>query len=152
VQTHPNHFLVAMANGTVTWTVNADHVRRWVMAYDHQRHRLMIDAKTTRDARHDGIQARVEQLAMRHHARLITWSHTVSRQLLNHVMQRGHTSLVYDDTERGYVRSFPWDALRLHVQEKAERLGVAFTATRDQRQDGHCAPNIPVLSEEMKTG
>lgn len=132
VWTAADHFLVARGPDTATWTVNADHVRRWVMAYDRQRQRLEQDvaADRHRRPREHGMRDRLNELAIRHHSRLTTWAHTVSRQLIDHVVHRRFDSIVYDDAERRYVRSFPWDALRQRIQEKAEEAGVTFSYTR----------------------
>ena len=132
VQTDPDHFLVALADGTATWTVNADHVRRWVVAYDRQRERLAIDSRADRHARqgHRGIYQRLEQLSIRHRARMTTWAHTVSRQLIDYVVHHRYEGIAYDDTERRYVHSFPWDSLRQHIQQKADRAGVIFNDAR----------------------
>jgi hypothetical protein len=132
VWTAADHFLVARGPDTTTWTVNADHVRRWVMAYDRQRQRLEQDvaADRHRRPREHGMRERLEELSTRHRARLTTWAHTVSRQLIDHVVHRRFDRIVYDDTERRYVRSFPWDALRQRIQEKAEEAGVTFSYTR----------------------
>ena len=134
VQTDPDHFLVAIAGGTTMWTVNADHVRRWVMAHDRQRARLAIDSRADRRSRygHSGIHERLEQLSMRHRARLTTWTHTVSRQLIDYVVHHRYKGISYDDTERRYLHSFPWESLRQHIQQKAERAGVTFSEARHE--------------------
>jgi hypothetical protein len=132
VHTDPAHFLVAVDSDQSPWTVNADHVRRWVMAYDRQRQRLIIDFEAHRHAKQmqHGIRERLEQLADRHRHRMTTWAHAVSRQLIDHAVRRRCAAIVYDDTERQYVRSFPWDWLRQRVQEKAEAAGLSFSDSR----------------------
>jgi hypothetical protein len=61
---------------------------------------------------------------------MTTWAHAVSRQLIDHAVRRRCAAIVYDDTERQYVRSFPWDWLRQRVQEKAEAAGLSFSDSR----------------------
>jgi hypothetical protein len=133
VQTDPAHFVVAVGPDKSTWTVNADHVRRWVMAYDRQRERLMTDVAAHGRNKHPspGIGERLHQLATRHRLRMSTWAHTVSRQVVDHAVRRRCAGILYDDTERRYVRSFPWDVLRQHMQEKAEQAGMNFSRTRN---------------------
>jgi hypothetical protein len=144
VRTAPDHFLIAGEPGAATWTVNADHVRRWVVAYDRQRQRLEQDVAADRHGRQlaRGIRERLEQLSIRHRSRLATWAHTVSRQLIEHVILARFDGIVYDDTERRYVQSFPWDALRQRIQEKAEQAGVSFGYTR-------AAADVPVAPVDV---
>ena len=127
VRTSDEHFLVAGADDCA-WVLNADHVRRWVVAFDRQRRRLVQDLKAERRTRDqkEGMLGRLSQLAMRQRHRIDTWTHEASRQVVNYAIQKRCAGISYDDAVQGYVRSFPWEALRQQIRDKAERAGLRF--------------------------
>lgn len=127
VRTDADHFLVA-GSGRQQWTLNADQVRRWRMAYDRQRQRLVQDLKTgwhARDRR-AGMLGRVAALAERQRRRIDAWTHLSSRQVVDHAVRRRVAAIYYDDQVQTFVRSYPWHDLRQHIQQKAERAGLTF--------------------------
>lgn len=127
VRTSDQHFLVAGADD-YAWVLNADHVRRWVVAFDRQRQRLVQDLKAERRSRDQkqGILGRLSQLASRQRHRIETWTHEASRQVVNYAIQKRCAGISYDDAVQSYVRSFPWEALRQPIRDKAERAGLSF--------------------------
>jgi hypothetical protein len=55
-----------------------------------------------------------------------SWTHEASRHVVALALRRRVSTIVYDDSIRSFVRSYPWQELRLQIQLKADSAGLAF--------------------------
>lgn len=139
VRTDPNAFWVAEQEGHPPWIVNADHVRRWQAEHRTFLQRFAEDMKREKRwpkrkrLRMNGARAR---RCDKNRSRLETWSHQVTASLARLAAARRVGEVIYDDSPRGFLESFPWHELKVKLAYKLEGLGIRFSGCLDERKDG----------------
>lgn len=108
---------------------NADHIRRGIERHDAQMQRLREDMKAEKRLRRDrkGLRERMKLLADNQQARLDSFCHEVSAQVVGLCQRRRCERLIYLDVQHDYMPHFPWFKLATMVEQKAKRAGIEFT-------------------------
>ena len=128
LSTGKDFFWKMQLDGGEPWILNADHVRRWVLAYSQRLNRLSQDRKfgprrSERDRRplkeHGAIEAHKQN------ARLDTWCHTAAKLITDWCVRKQVTRVQYDDAEKTY-KDFPWHRLKTLLKEKLNVAGIDF--------------------------
>jgi len=108
---------------------NADHVRRWVAEHRSRLQRASDDLKREKRwpkaVREAQVAAR-EPWVEKFHRRMDSLTHEASAMIARIADGRKVATVIYDDSERRYVDSFPWHALKTKMQYKLEGLGIEF--------------------------
>lgn len=143
-------FLVAADSGAI-WRLNGDHLLRWVLASDGQQQRLREDLKAERrfpKQMRKGIVDRMGQLGEKRKRRLDSWMHEASMQLVNWVKRRKATTLVWDDSYRSMLPSFPWFIFAARLEDKCNLAGLEFVRASEGAalEAESLAPSAPVAT------
>ena len=152
VRTAADAFLVAQfanpanaADGTTvgndtSWTLHGDQVRRWIMQAARRRERLQQDLLRLQPAARgrftDGLADGERLRAARLHRRLHDWTHQSTAQLIAWARQQHVRTIVWDDTERGYLPAFPWRQFVTTLSDKAALAGIRVAATEISAASG----------------
>ena len=112
-----------------SWTLHVDHMRRRIAAYRNQLQRLADDTKA--ELRMPSWQKRqmldrINVLKERQHHRLSTFCHTAARMLADYAARCEIAELIYFDDNRKYFKEFPWQRLRLLLEDKLDEHGILF--------------------------
>jgi hypothetical protein len=120
------HF--ANAANAACWTLHGDHVRRWIANAARRRERLHQDLARMqphgRGRFTDGIADAQHQHTARLHRRLHDWTHQATAALVAWARHHRVTMMVWDDTDRGYLPSFPWARFVTTLTDKAAMAGI----------------------------
>ncbi len=113
--------------GDRVWRYHADQVRRWVVDHRKRLQRLAEDQKaeargTARDRR--AVNEARQRAVSKQHRRLDALLHQATAAFAAWADRQGVAVVLYDDTVRGYVESFPWYSLRERLQRKLDELGI----------------------------
>jgi hypothetical protein len=151
VRTSSDAFVTAhIAGQEHVWTLNADHVRRWIAeaARRHQRLRedRAHDCRLPVSDRTDLAltEKRVSEQLQR---RLHTWTHQATAQLVARAEQRRVAAIVWDDTDGGYVPSYPWHQFVATLTDKAGAVGINVAQRPARTRVMPAAPDAPARDE-----
>jgi hypothetical protein len=128
VRTSKDAFLVAEIDGRDPWTLNADHVLRWITAHRRRLDRLSEDTKREKrwpQSARANIADYRERFVAAHHRRLDTWTHQASAMLVAYAQRQKVARLRYDDSER-ITSEFPWHQLAEKIRYKCDGAGITF--------------------------
>lgn len=133
VRTARDAFLQAQVAGHPrVWTLNADHVRRWIAEAGRRQQRLREDV--THDCRRQPAGAEIARVQRRVadqlHRRLDTWTHQAAAQLVARAQHCRASAIEWDDADRGYVPAYPWHQFVATLTHKAEALGIHVKTRR----------------------
>lgn len=129
VRTDPNAFWVVEMEGRQPWILNADHVRRWQMA--HKTYLQRISEDTKREKRWprkvmDNINKARDLRCEKNNNRLDSWAHEATAMLAAYATRNGVGEVIYDDSNKDYLPSFPWHTLKTKLKYKLEAAGLAL--------------------------
>lgn len=136
VTTVASDLLVARIAGRgVIAAVHGDQIRRAICGYTVRRERLTADLAVVRrmpQREREGMRARLQRMGERQHRALRTWCQQSASQIVRavHLAQAG--TIVYADEERGFCDPFPWQQLRLAVQQATEGAGMTWVYASGQ--------------------
>jgi len=142
VNTTADALLVAVTpEGDRIWTYNADHAKRMVAAHARhmqQLHRLADDTKAERrKPRYEGLPYRemVAARSRKDNDRMTTLCHEVSAGLAAFAARQRVSQVLYNDTVRSFVYSFPWAKLRTMLQQKLRAKGIELIVSAPAAAD-----------------
>lgn len=128
VRTDPESFLVAVdqSDNVDPWVINADHVRRWVVAHRRRLDRFSDDQKhETRPAkRRRKMNDAREVFVKKHRDRLDSFCHQASMWLAKYAARRRVSLVEMDTTDRSWVVEFPWFEFLEQVRWKLSERGI----------------------------
>lgn len=128
VSTVKDSLLVAVnAKDEQLWRYHGDHLRRWIAEHRRQLERWSDDQKYENRPVPSFAQRR-QRAAGKFGDRMASAAHEIAAQLAGYAARRKFKTVEYDDTERGYVESFPWFRLRALLAEKLDAGGIEFIA------------------------
>lgn len=132
--------LWATHNGERIWALHEDHLPRRIAAYQDRLHRLSDDRKAEQRPPHRSrasLQDQCEVSARRMKRALNSVVQRAAAALVGFARRRGCGRIALDDSERGYLPSFPWAALRRQIESKCKEFGVSFEcqATSDAQEE-----------------
>lgn len=156
VRTVPHAFVTAHVAGhdDDVWTLNADHVRRWIAEAARRRQRLQEDAAQLARVADDGrvgqgghggkggdsgrsraaIRAGADiverRLSDRVRRQVHNWTHEATAQLVACARRRRVTAIAWDDRVGGYMPSYPWHRFVTTLTDKAAAAGISVTTIR----------------------
>lgn len=129
--------LYVRTGGDALWTYHvdqgeprhlfADHVRRWIASYERRMGRLAEDTKAEKrptKRRGRGIAETRDAWGRKQRARLDSHTHEASAMLAGYAARQRVSTVVYDDTDHGYLPRYPWAALRIKLAYKLEGAGI----------------------------
>lgn len=64
----------------------------------------------------------------RRHGRVDAHTHELSAQVACFARRRRVAKVIYDDTDRSYIESYPWRQLKERIAAKCDAFGIAFEA------------------------
>jgi hypothetical protein len=127
------------------WVLNADEARSWLarMQNAHLDHaarirRMSQDLKVEKRtnvgqyAQHLG---KLEAMCEKHNRRVRTFLQQCAAGIVNYCRRRHIATLVYDDTCRDWMPSFPWARLRLELRIRCQAAGIEACGTLSQADD-----------------
>lgn len=125
--TTPEAFWVAELDGRQAWVLNSDHVRRvmdWKAIHTARLERLRQDAKA--EVRMTGRRERAWQrslgrVCLKMDRRMDSWLHESAAHLVSFAVRQRVGEVIYDDSCRDFIPSFPWYTLS---QRLADKLAV----------------------------
>ncbi|MGH9160179.1 MAG: hypothetical protein ACRD2X_09365, partial [Vicinamibacteraceae bacterium] len=128
VRTAPDAFLTAhlVGQGHV-WRLNADHIRRWIAETARRQQRLDVDR--AHDCQHRGSRCSTlvdeeRRLSAQLRRRLHAWTHQATAQLVGWAQRQRVATIAWDDTDRGFLPSYPWHQLVTTLADKAGAVGI----------------------------
>lgn len=62
----------------------------------------------------------------RRHGRVDAFTHELSAQVAGFARRKRVVKVIYDDTDRSYIESFPWHQLKERIATKCDAFGIAF--------------------------
>jgi len=110
------------------WIEHADHIKRIRDAIEHHTkrlHRLSDDAKAEQRPVPKFASRRIA-LVQKQHQRMKSWISEIVAHLVGYADRRKFAAIEYDDSDRRFVHSFPWDALRIGIEQKCDEVGIVF--------------------------
>lgn len=143
VRTAPDAFVTAHLVGQDhVWRLHADHLRRWIAETARRRQRLDVDR--AHDSRHLGSRRSTladaeRRLSAQLRRRLHTWTHQATRQLVTWAQRQRVATIAWDDTDRGFLPSYPWHQFATTLADKAGAAGIIVVSHR--RSDDQMVPD-----------
>jgi hypothetical protein len=131
IHTDADVFLRLECEGRQWAPINADHVRRWIVAHKRFLQRISEDTKFEKrwPARmRENIDDARERRCLKHHNRLATWIDQVTAMLVGFCVRNGAGQVIYDDDATDYMPSFPWHQLKTKLGYKLEAAGITLLA------------------------
>lgn len=138
------HFAVLRTDKESFWVVeslrpwkplNADHIRRWIVAHRNYLQRMADDSKHEKrwpaQMRENMNKAR-ELRCEKQHNRLDTWMHQVTAMFVAFCQRQGITEVMYDDECQDFMPSFPWHQLKTKLAYKLDAAGITLQAAADR--------------------
>lgn len=104
-----------------------DEVRRWVAEHRKRLQRLSDDRKfERRRPRKERLRYNeaAEPFIRKHHRRLDTLTHQVSREVVGHARRRHVRAIMLDLKDRGWIESMRWHELKTRIEYKADEFGI----------------------------
>jgi hypothetical protein len=136
VRTDKDRLLVAVDDkGERIWSLNFDHVRRWIAEYRDRLERLRQDRKPEQRP-HPSFEARQTDDTGKERRRMDSAVKEAAAQVCHFALRRKVSAIRYDDSEHGFALSFPWFALRQRIETKCEDLGLVFEANGPTTEEG----------------
>jgi hypothetical protein len=142
IRTAPDALLVVEVEGRPPWVLYCDHLKRVVGQYETWLERSRVDLKHEKRwpaAKRRRWVRRREPAVARHRGRIDSENKQAARAAANYVLRQGCSAAVYNDSERSYLPSWPWAALRERIRCILAEGGVSFqtvTASHDSAEEG----------------
>ncbi len=112
-------------DGSKTWKLNADHVRRWELQHRQRNTRLREDRQALPPL---GRSRRSGQASTnKHKRRVTTFCHVAAAELARFADKHRISEVIYDDSVSTYLQDFPWHMARGFLQDKLDALGIKFS-------------------------
>jgi hypothetical protein len=127
--TCPTSLLLATIEGREDpWVLNADHARRWIAQETRAMQRLREDlkAESRRSPKREVMLSRMASRSAKHNRRIDTLCHEASANLINFARRQRATHIIYDDSSKEYLPSFPWAKLLNYLTYKADEAQISF--------------------------
>lgn len=136
LRTDPGALWVAEHDGRVVrpWVINADEAARWLARMrdahaDHaaRRRRMSEDLKLeirTHVGKRRQMLGCLDAMCDKHRRRLNTFVRQCAAGIVNYCVRQKVACLVYDDTNREWMPSFPWSSLRTELKSRLEANGI----------------------------
>lgn len=142
VRTADDAFVTAQVVGQDERLVlNGDHVRRWIAEAARRQQRLRderaFDGRPQDGAHghphghghgHAELAPIQRRLAEQLHRRLHTWTHQATARIVSCAQRRRVSEIAWDDTNRGYLPSYPWHRFVTMLNDKAGAVGIRVMA------------------------
>jgi len=129
VRTDPQSFWVAEGENIQPRLWNQDHMPRKIENHRVWLQRISEDLKyekrVPRPMRRHMLQ-KIDERCRKHNARLDTFCHEMTSQLVQFAVRQKVATLLYDDTVQEYMPRFPWFRLREKLRYKLEEVGMQF--------------------------
>lgn len=146
-RTAADAFLIAHGNERV-WRLNGDHVQRWIVGAQKQQQRLREDLKVEvrfPKRMREGIMEKMYRLSDVRKNRLDSWMHEASAQLVNWTKRQHSAELIWDDTYRSMMPSFPWYRFAQRLEYKCGAAGITFSRASEGALIGSREPLAKVV-------
>lgn len=137
VLTDKESFLVGLnARDERLWIIHGDRAREWSRRYYAGLQRWRDDQKY--EMRHPKRQQRKtaedqQKRTRKFRNRINTFVDESAAQIVNHAKRRRLAKIVYNDSETGYYRDFPWYRLRDAIQTRCHQAGIEFEHSTDDK-------------------
>jgi hypothetical protein len=129
VYARPDSLLVAVDDkGRRLWTLNGDHVRRWIAEHERTLWRLSQD-QNAEQRPIPSFAARRRALVLKQQNRMQTAIYQFAAQLAGFADRRKLARVILDDSDQSYAKKFPWFKLRKRISVKLDELGIMFEHT-----------------------
>lgn len=129
VRTDANALLVVEVPDRPPWVLHCDHLRRVVGQYKTWLERSRVDLKHEKRwpaSKRRRWVARRQPAIDRHRGRIDSELKQAARAAINYATRQGCSAVVYDDTERSFLPSWPWFVMRERVRCLCNEGGVSF--------------------------
>lgn len=134
VRTASESLIVAVNDKDETlWRYNGDHLKRWIAEHRDRLQRLSEDQKYE-NRPVPSFTSRRSGYADKFRNRMESACHEIAAQLANYAARRKFASVLYDDSERGFVPQFPYYQLSSMMQMKLDELGIDFALASAEMQ------------------
>lgn len=142
VRTAPDRFWIAEIDGReIPWNLNADRIRAKIVGHKERMQRLSED---TKHEKRWPVQAREaigqdrEETCLNQNRRVDEFVHQASAMLAAFADRQNVAQVIYDDSCKSYMPSFPWADLRLKLSYKLDSrsIGCQFANTEVPSKDG----------------
>jgi transposase len=125
VRTVRDAFLVASReHDKKPFTINADHVKRWLAERGRRQGRLRQDRKSGTARRN--IRKKQAEITEKFNCRIDSFIEETTAHVVQHARRRRVEKIQYDSTIRSYFSDFPWYKFALRLHQKAEQFGLIF--------------------------
>ena len=112
--------------GREPWRLHADHVRRWIAAHRRQLDRPSDDSKyEVRLGEPPRLGEYRQAQVAKHHRRVRSFMQQSCSALAKFAQRQGVNTVVYDETQGGYLPEFPWHELQVMLANKLREFGMA---------------------------
>ncbi len=128
VKTDSDSLLVALnEKDERLWIEHADHIRRIRGAILHHTRRLNRFSDDTKAEQRPVPRFASRRIAMvgKQHRRMRSWISEIAAHVVGYADRRRFAEIAYDDRDRRFVNSFPWDQLRQAIINAAEPKGIS---------------------------
>lgn len=127
VATCSDHFLVATIADRDPWILNADHIRRWIVAHKQYLDRIAEDTKhekrwPRRVRRH--INEKRAERCRKQNDRIKSWCHESTAQLVGFAKRQKIGKIVLDNSNQDYLLRFPWFEWREKLKYKCQLQSI----------------------------
>ena len=125
VATSQSHLLTAsMPRSPVPFVITGDEARKW----DEERFRRLQRLRQDRKAGAPRRRLREQFAAISHknRHRLQSLCHRVTRQMVDYAVRQGADEIIYDDTVKSFLKTFPWYQMKSMLKYKCQGAGLRF--------------------------
>jgi hypothetical protein len=145
VRTGDKSFLTATMAGRAPWTLNADHVSRWIA-----RHRRFID-RMNEDSKFEMRWPKRKRRQMTdhrgkvvelHRRRMDSFCHQSAAMLAGYAARNEISEVRYDPKDKSYFPQFPWFKLRQLLAIKLDERGIQFVVVGEDAADNDAEVNL----------
>lgn len=130
VKTGRDPFLSLLVPGNnQLWVLHAGQVHNWIVEHGQFLQDFADDLKFEKrwpGQKRKRLNRYRERRCEKHARRMKTFLQTTAAQVVGHAKRRGCGRLVYDDSDRTFVSSFPWFALANQLSDKCDQEGLVF--------------------------
>ena len=137
IATGDDFFLTASLTGRDKWTLNAQHVKRWIVSHFDRLRRLADDLKYERrqTSKHRlPINEYRVKLTDKHHRRIASFLKQTCAEVLAYALRNACRKIIWDRSQTGFLPSFPWYELEAMIEARAEEHGIAFERLMEVHQ------------------
>lgn len=113
------------------WWLHGDQLRRWQAAHRARLRRLGEDIKGEPRGRWHRKDDLKDQWFGKHKRRVDTFIHQATASLARHAERHNVAGVVLDETDRGYIRHFPWYIFKERLAQKLKERGIVLVTLAD---------------------